>query len=213
MTRAKPKAAMERERLHDRMVEMETSEPDRRPARAVGGFTLVEMIVALSIALIVIGGLLSVFIMSLRAWKEGSTDLSLQSSGRLIIEKIVRGPGGRFGLREAGENDVAADDDGKGIRFSVDKNNPPTYSKLDDTELRIYLQGNRIMYDPSADVQGDEVPIVGFGPVKDVRFTVNGKAITVELWMSDGSGSLHPSQVKVATTVFLRKSEDPDTET
>jgi prepilin-type N-terminal cleavage/methylation domain-containing protein len=195
------------------MVEMESAETERRPVRPTGGFTLVEMIVAISIAVVVMGGLLSVFIMSLRAWKEGSRDLSLQSSGRLIIEKIVRGPGGRFGLREAAENDVAADEDGKGIRFSVDKNNPPTYSKLDDTELRIYLEGNRIMYDPSTGVQGDEVPIVGFGPVKDVRFTVNEKAVTVELWMSDTSGSIHPSQVKVATTVFLRKSEDPDTQT
>lgn len=169
--------------------------------------------IALSIFVIIIGGLTSVFLMSIRAWKEGSRDLSLQSSGRLIIEKIVRGPGGRFGLREAAENDVTADEDGRGITFLVDTNNPPTFSKLDDTEMRFYLENERIMYDPSTEVQGDEVPIVSFGRVEDVKFEIDGKAVSIELWMSETSGIVNPSQVKLQTKVFLRKSEDPDTQT
>ena len=177
------------------------------------GFTLVETVMTVAIFAIVMGGLVSVLVMSMRSWKEGSRDLSLQSSGRLIIEKIVRGPTGRFGLREAAEDDVTADGDGKGITFYVDTNNPPTYSKLDDTEMRFYLENERIMFDPSTDVYGDEAPVVNFGRVEDVQFAVQGKAVTVDLWMRESSGIVHPSQVKFETKVFLRKSEDPDTET
>jgi len=195
------------------MTQMTSSKTARRLPSEVRGFTLAEIMVAISIFMVIMAGLLSVFTMSMQAWKEGSRDLSLQSSGRLIIEKIVRGPGGRFGLREAAEDYVTVDANGKGISFSVDRNDPPTYDKLDDTEVKIYLQNDSIMYDPSTDIYGDEVPLVGFGRVEDVQFQIDGKAVKVDLWMREASGTTNPSQVKFQTEVFLRKSHNPDTET
>jgi type II secretory pathway pseudopilin PulG len=185
----------------------------KQGAESIGGFTLSEMMVGLAIFVMIVAGLLTVFTMSMLSWKEGSRDLSLQGSGRLIIEKIVRGPGGRFGLREAAEEDVTIDEDGKGITFRVDKNNPPTFSKVDDTEVRIYFGENRVMYDPSTGEEGDEVPLVGFGRVADLQFEPDGKAIGVVLWMTETSQTTHASSVKLGTKVFLRKSENPDTET
>jgi type II secretory pathway pseudopilin PulG len=181
--------------------------------RSVEGFTLAETMVGILIFMIVIGGLLSVFTMSMLAWKEGSRDVTLQSSGRLIIEKIIRGPGSRFGLREATEGEVTIDPDGKGIAFSVDKNNPPTYSRNDDTETRIYLQNNEIIYDPSTSIEGNEMPVVSFGRVEDLRFELNGKTVNIDLWMTETSQTTHSSHVRFRGTAFLRKSEDPDTET
>ncbi len=195
------------------MTQMTSSKTARRLPSPVRGFTLAEIMVAISIFAIIMAGLLSVFTMSMQAWKEGSRDLSLQSSGRLIIEKIVRGPGGRFGLREAAEDDVTVDEDGKGISFLVDRNNPPTYDKLDDTEVRIYLENDSIMYDPSTEISGDEVPLMSFGRVEDVQFQIDGKAVNVDLWMRETSATTNPSQVKFQTKVFLRKSDNPDTET
>jgi type II secretory pathway pseudopilin PulG len=195
------------------MTKMTGSKTARRLPSSVRGFTLAETMVAICIFMIIMAGLLSVFTMSMQAWKEGSRDLSLQSSGRMIIEKIVRGPGGRFGLREAAEDDVTVDEDGKGITFFVDRNNPPTYDKLDDTEVKIYFENNSIMYDPSTQVYGDEVPLIRFGRVEDVQFQIDGKAVKIDLWMRETSDTTNPSQVKFQTEVFLRKSENPDTET
>ncbi len=207
------KAAMPRGWRQQGMTKMTNSRIAGWLPRGGQGFTLAEMMVAVFIFMIIMAGLLSVFTMSMQAWKEGSRDLSLQSSGRLIIEKIVRGPGGRFGLREAAEEGVTVDEDGKGITFLVDRNSPPTYGKGDDTEVRIYLENERMMYDPSTEVSGDEVPLISFGRVEDVRFQIDGKAVNVDLWMRETSQTTNPSQVKFQTKVFLRKSDNPDTET
>ncbi len=181
--------------------------------RGLSGFTLGETMVGASIAVVILAGLLTVLVMSVLAWQEGSADLNLQSSGRLIIEKIIRGPGGRFGLRESAEGAITIDQEGKRITFLVDKNNPPTYTRSDDTQSRVYFQANQIMYDPSTAAVGDESPIVSFGRVEDVRFQLSGKVVLVDLWMTETSGKAHPSHVRFQTKAFLRKSEDPDSET
>ncbi len=192
---------------------MTRTEPGARQYRSAGGFTLGETMVGLFIFMIIMAGLLTVFTMSMLAWKEGSRDINLQSAGRLIIEKLMRGPGGRFGLRESAEDDVTVDNDGKGITFSVDKNDPPTFSKDDDTEARFYFQSERMMYDPSTGIVGDEVPVLARGRVEDVQFQQNGKALTINLWLTETSQTTHPSHVQFQTKVFLRRSGDPDSET
>jgi type II secretory pathway pseudopilin PulG len=184
-----------------------------RTSPSIEGFTLAETLLAASIAVVILGGLMSVFTMSLRAWKEGSRDVSVQSSARLIMENIVRGPGGRFGLREAAEEDITIDQDGRGICFLVDKNTPPTVTKSDDTSVKIYFEDGTIMYDPSTDTSWDETPIVRHGMVEDVQFQMDGRAVNVQLRMAEISGTTRPSQIKLQTKVFLRKSENPDTET
>ncbi len=181
--------------------------------RAPDGFTLGETMVALLIFVIIIAGLMTVFTMSMLAWKEGTRDLALQSSGRLILEKIIRGPGGRFGLAESADGDVTVETGGKGIRFRVDRNNPPTYYGGDDVESRVYFQDNQMMYDPSTSISGNEVPLVSFGRVEDVQFQLSGKAVSIDLSMTETSQTTHSSHVRFRTKAFLRKSEDPDTQT
>jgi type II secretory pathway pseudopilin PulG len=192
---------------------MRKHSPPREKQTMTRGFTLAETVFAVLIFTIAMLGLMTVFCMSMHAWKEGGVDVSLQSSGRLIIEKIVRGPAGLFGLQEAGEGDVSVDTGGRGITFLVDKNTEPTFTRLDDTEVRIYLHEDKIFYDPSAEVVGDEGPIVSFGRVEDVQFQREGNRVNIELWMREPSEDPNPSQVKLQTRVFLRKSRDPDSTT
>jgi len=182
----------------------------RATNRMVAAFTLSETMVGIFVSTLALAALMTIFSMSLHAWNDGSVDLSLQSGGRLIMEKIVRGPSGLFGLREAGEGDVTVDDNSKGITFLVDKNTQPTFSRHDDTQLRIFYQDGRVMYDPSSEFVGDEVPLVSFGQVEDIRFEVNGNQVKVELWMGDTPSQGPASRVKLQTKVYLRKSRDPD---
>jgi len=183
---------------------------ERAGNRATDGFTLSETMVGIFVSTLALAALMTIFSMSLHAWNDGSVDLSLQSGGRLIMEKIVRGPSGLFGLREAGEGDVTVDVSGKGITFLVDKNTQPTFSRHDDTQLRIFHQDGRVMYDPSSEFVGDEVPLVSFGQIEDIRFEVNGNQVKIELWMGDTPSQGPASRVKLQTKVYLRKSRDPD---
>ena len=183
---------------------------ERAGNRATDGFTLSETMVGIFVSTLALAALMTIFSMSLHAWNDGSVDLSLQSGGRLIMEKIVRGPSGLFGLREAGEGDVTVDVSGKGITFLVDKNTQPTFSRHDDTQLRIFYQDGRVMYDPSSEFVGDEVPLVSFGQIEDIRFEVNGNQVKIELWMGDTPSQGPASRVKLQTKVYLRKSRDPD---
>jgi hypothetical protein len=95
----------------------------------------------------------------------------------------------------------------------VDRNNPPTYDGGDDVQSRVYFQGNQMMYDPSTSISGNEVPLVSFGRVEDVQFQLSGKAVSIDLSMTETSQTTHSSHVRFRTKVFLRKSEDPDTQT
>jgi type II secretory pathway pseudopilin PulG len=178
--------------------------------RAASAFTLAEMMVAIFVSTLALAALMTLFAMSLHAWNDGSVDLSLQSSGRLIMEKIVRGPSGLFGLREAGEEDVTVDANGKGITFLVDKNTEPTFTREDDTQLRIFYLDGRVMYDPSSEFVGDEVPLASFGRVEDICFEVNGNEVKIELWMGETASQGPAARVKLQTKVYLRKARDPD---
>lgn len=67
------------------------------------GLTLVEILIAVTIMGLVVGGAISIYLMSITAWKEGSVQIALQRKGSLAMEKMVRGIDGRKGIREARE--------------------------------------------------------------------------------------------------------------
>jgi type II secretory pathway pseudopilin PulG len=170
------------------------------------GFTLAEILVATAISVLVATAVLTIFTMANRTWREASANVVLQSNGRLILNQIARGGRGRFGLREANYSSLTVEEGGKSIRFTVDKNEPPTYVTDDDTTGRFYLQDERIWYDPNINSGGDEYPLVNRGRVHDVNFIKNGSYVTVELLMKDYASPRADAYAKLTTNVFLRKA-------
>ena len=173
------------------------------------GFTLVEILIASTISMVLLGGIMAVFLTSLNVWVMGSTDMSLERYGTLTLEKIVRGMGGRYGLREANGSTIAIDADGNGITFTVDKNDPPTSSAGDDTTVRVYLDpsNGNMMYDPDTSIAGNAFNISREGVVRDITFTQNGDVISVDVWLSqDVTPSSRTVEMRFQTSVSVRKS-------
>jgi prepilin-type N-terminal cleavage/methylation domain-containing protein len=172
------------------------------------GFTLVEMLIATMISVMALAGTMVLLITGLETWTVGATEVRLDRSAGLLLEKIVRGPNGQSGLRAAGATDVTIDAGQAGITFLVDKNVDPTYTITDDTQVRIYLDGaaDLIMYDPDTSVAGDEFPLNREDDVSNIAFTQTGGMVDIELLMSDTVlRSQRVMQTRFETSVFLRK--------
>lgn len=173
------------------------------------GFTLVEIIVASAISVMVLAGISAVFFTSLEVWTVGSTDVRLERTGSLLLERIVRGASGMYGLREANSDSVTIDPDSKHITYSVDKNDPPTYVIDDDTTVRIYHDKayRRLMYDPDTSVGGDEFEISLNGVVEDISFTSSGNRVNIEVLLSDNVVTPDKTvQTRFNTSVVFRKT-------
>lgn len=68
-----------------------------------GGFTLTEVLTALSVGTLVLAGVMIVFVQVQKGWRTAAVDMELLGESRLIRERMVRGlgVGGTVGLREA----------------------------------------------------------------------------------------------------------------
>ena len=90
--------------------------PSLHPARR-GGFTVVEIMVALTIGMMVLASLAMLLSETFRLWyaAQGRWQLALQ--GRLARERILRGAFGGDGLRAAGTNSLAWSNHGSWDRF------------------------------------------------------------------------------------------------
>ena len=170
------------------------------------GFTLAEVLFATSISALVAMGVLAMFAMGNRTWREASASVTLQSNGRLILNQIARGSHGEYGLREANYNTLTIEEDGSAIQFVIDKNEPPTYEADDDTVCRFYLENERVWYDPNTASSGDEYPIASNGRVEDISFVKDGSCVTVELTMKDYGSYRAEAYTKLSTNIFLRKA-------
>lgn len=83
---------------------MKTSGTNAR--RSSGGFTLVEMAVAMGIGAVVIAGMLTMFITFLRSYNSTTLMRNTSSRASLALERMVYGVGTNAGLREASTNSV-----------------------------------------------------------------------------------------------------------
>jgi len=111
------------------------------------GFTLVELMVTMSIMLVIFGVVTSTYLITQRLWKGGFTQIALQSTARVALDKIARN------LRSA--TAAAVLDSGDKIRFVTDPNR--TYDNAaDDITCEYYVSGTNIMYDPNTAISGNE---------------------------------------------------------
>lgn len=172
-----------------------------------GGFTLIEILIAITIMGLVVGGAISVYLMSITAWKEGSVQIALQRKGSLAMEKMVRGVNGRYGIREGRATTLTLVGSDR-IEVAVDMNDPPTPGDAsDDTTISFYKSGDQLIYDPdtSPTATGDEFPIA-----ENVRtvppgltFAVSGGIVTIDLGMQDKVRD-KDINVDLSTTVKIR---------
>jgi len=172
------------------------------------GFTLIEMLIASGISLIALGGVITLFLTALETWTVGAAEIRLERNGRLLLEKIVRGPNGQAGLREAAASSVTIDADQAGISFLVDKNSEPTSTIADDTTVRIYLdQSNqRVVYDPDTSLSGNAFNLNRDAVVDSVIFAQSGNMVSIDLQLTDTVGTTQQTmQTSFQTSVFLRK--------
>lgn len=170
------------------------------------GFTLAELLIASSISVLVAISILAVFAMTNRTWREASANVVLQSNGRLILSQIASGSHGRFGLREANNSTISIENEGRSVKFAVDKNDTPTYIEDDDTNCMYYFSNNRVWYDPDTENTGDEYPLVPNGRVENISFSKNSSCINVDLTMKDYGSTRADAYVKLNTSIFLRKA-------
>lgn len=174
--------------------------------RKNSGFTLAELLVASSISVLVAISVVALFAMTNRTWREASANVVLQSNGRLILNQLVSGSHGRFGLREANFQTIAIENGGNSILFYVDKLTNPSYPESDDTECRYYLHDDRIWYDPDTSIEENEYPLVLNGKVENITFTKNSSCIDIDLIMKDYASIRSDAYVRLRTSVFLRKA-------
>lgn len=115
------------------------------------GATLIELMVAASIMLVIFGVVASTYLITQRLWRGGFTQIALQSTGRVALDKITKN------LRPA--ITAAILDNGDKIRFVTDPNR--TYSNAsDDITCEYYISWTNIMYDPNTVISGNEAVLL-----------------------------------------------------
>ncbi len=171
------------------------------------GFTLLEVVFTLIVAVMLIGGVFLVYLMSIRSWEEGARNASLERTAGIIVEKIVRGVNGRFGLREADVGTLQVSADGHSVNFLVDKHDPPTSWTSDDTTSRFYQVGTRLWYDPNTAVASDEIPLNRFGDVQSLDFSLSGYVLKIKLALTAAAPRTTSRRlsVRMETDVYFRK--------
>lgn len=156
-----------------------------------GGYTLIEIFIALTIVLLVMGGALGIYVMAMTAWKEGGIQISLQRKASIAMEKMVRGVDGRNGIRSAS---------------AVSSSSASTIQYTSGQERSFYLSGSEIMYDPDTSTSNDEYAIAeNVTTPSGLTFSVSasGTIITINLSMQDNVMG-KDINVSVSTQVKLR---------
>jgi len=158
--------------------------------KSKAGFTLVEVMVASLLGVFVVAAVFTIQMMSTRIFAEGTTDARLERLGNMILERIVRGPSGQYGLREA-----------RFDTLQVYESEWPYISYMVD---RIDYEG-RIIYDPDTGVDNDEVALSSRPVVHEMNVTKQLDHVEIELVLQETVQPFESAmQVRVSTSVRPR---------
>jgi len=116
------------------------------------GFTLIEFLTALALVLILGAGLTAVYLMSVKAWRQGSLQVTLQRKLAVAMDRMVLGQRtdmehSQHGLREAEQITI------------MDPHTLEYTSGIDGLKRQFYLSGNEIIYDPGNIASEHRIPI------------------------------------------------------
>ena len=138
------------------------------------GFTITEVLIAIVILVFAIAGTLNVYIMSYASWQESIARASLQRTGSITMEKIVRGvraplESKKNGIREAESFTISLD--GDSIKFR---------SGIDHRQRSFSLDGNKILYNPNLSLSDNEIIIAN--DIIDLNFRkLSNKKVAVNI--------------------------------
>lgn len=171
------------------------------------GFTLVEVMVASLLGVLVLAAVITIQMMSTRTFAEGTADAKLERLGNMILERIVRGPSGQYGLREARLDTVQVyQSEWPYISYMVDCNDPPTFDTSDDTECSIYVDyEGRIIFDPDTSVDNDEVALNSQPVILEMNVSKQAGHVEIELVLQETVQPFASAmQVRLSTSVHPR---------
>ena len=161
------------------------------------GFTLIELMVTASIMLIIFGIVASACIISQRLWKGGFTQITLQSTGRVALDKIVRN------LHSAKEKPTLYNPGGDGITFKT----------LNDVQCQYYVLGTSLIYDPDITIAGNEVTLLrNVSKESNTPFfqisadPLRGKSVTITFRVYKNDILYGPRWSSMKTAVTLRNN-------
>lgn len=114
----------------------------------VSGFTLAEVLIASSISLLVLLGVVTLLVSTLSSWHGVNLRMDADTEANLALSRLVYGVGGRLGLRSARAQDVLltnADDGSWTLDYITGSAVPQTnsFSYLADDERLVFNPGER----------------------------------------------------------------------
>ena len=113
------------------------------------GLTIIEVLLGVVIMVLILGGTLAIFSISITAFEEGSAEINLQRNASIAMEKMVRGvvrvSGRDPGIREA-------------VSVSISSGNNRIDFTSNDGDTRAFaLAGTELRYYPDSDLSGYSV--------------------------------------------------------
>jgi prepilin-type N-terminal cleavage/methylation domain-containing protein len=168
------------------------------------GFTLIELLIVMAIMGLIVACAWSVYFMSMNAWEIGGGQLVIQQEARSAMEQMIRGPGGRHGIREgkgASLNLISSDH----LEVAVDMNDPPTPNPFDDTTIGIYRNGAQLIFDPNTAIANNEVILTEHlrTAVPGLAIVVNGVTVTMVLNMHNVVNRKHVD-LELSSQIIVR---------
>jgi prepilin-type N-terminal cleavage/methylation domain-containing protein len=162
----------------------------------IKGFTLIELMVGLMIALFVFSTTITTYIMIQKFWKGGNTRLILQREARLAAEKIVR--------RVRGGLEAVVLDGGNTLRLRLDPNR--TQTQTDDVWCEYAFTQNTVIFTPDVAAPGTTVILLKNACKDNNRtvFTLNGKNVRIVLGAKDEGGMTGYKSGYVESSATLR---------
>ncbi len=163
------------------------------------GITLVEVLIASAIMVVILGGGLTVYLMSETTWQESTVQARLQRSASIVMQKMIKGVEGVYGLRDS----KAITTPSYPLPASSDT---VEFTGIGNISRSFYLEENaprdEVFYDPNTSVSGDAYSIAAdISSLTFERLTM--ERIRISLTMSQAVGDKDMS-ISLNTDVTIR---------
>ena len=190
----------------------------RKTKLSINGFTLIEMLIVVTVLTIIIAGGLGIYVMSARSWRESGVQINLQQKARTVMEKMIYGTAENTAVGTIRNGIIGAEQIQILNYVTGNPVNPPSPGdridfQLQDAGLRnrsFYLDSGRIWYQhgaASASAITPDPATTGI-QVSNLRFSsdVNLVFIVISLDMEQTIGGVRSSGGSTTVKVHLQSA-------